>query len=542
MGDKWILKGIACTLVTLMFVLPSSSIVATNNRIFFDAEKSVSTSDGVTTNKDAEWVIMFYQCGDNSISSAIGVCLSLIGKVGATDDVKIAVLIDKKPLNDTKLYYYEGKTPVEQEWPLESDLSDPDTLVMFAEKVMNDYPAAAHYCLAITANKGSGWQGVCYDEHGDEIMITMPELFEALDDITTNGCLKLDVFLLQSCLGGNLELRYQIHQFCQYFVGYADCGLVGDIPFDEILTAVVADPSMNAERFATTVVNHFTPQQFQQIYQALGATDATKLEALADSINDLAELLIHNIEDYRSDIESALEVTRKYGLQFNIDYFVDLKDFLEHLAIDDSEFFDKKNMVLTCIEEAVVAKITLEGYPSCGFNFYFPDEKSKYNDALRYDHALPSPYEKTLFSADTQWDEFLKEYLDLSSNMPPSTPNIDGPNKGKTNETYNYVLSADDYQEDEVSFYIDWGDSTYEMDGPVQSKEELFINHTWKSDGKYVIKVKAIDQYGAESDWATLEVSMPKNKIININLPILQFLKTHLHLLPTLRQILSFLG
>ena len=540
MRYKWILKGIVCVLIILMFVMPASSIFITSHKIFFDDEKPENSSD-IITNKDAKWVIMFYQCGDNSISSAIGVCLNLISKVGATDDVKIAVLIDKKPLNDTKLYYYEGKNPVEQEWPLESDLSDPDTLVMFAEKVMNDYPAA-HYCLTITANKGSGWQGVCYDEHGNELMITMPELFEALDDITENGCFKLDVFLLQSCLGGNFELRYQIHQFCQYFVGYADCGLVGDIPFDRILDAVVADPSMNAERFATTIVELFTPQQFQQIYQALGATDATKLDALANSIDDLAGLLLHNLEGYRDKIESALDVTRKYGLHFNIDYFVDLKNFLEYVTIEDSEFLDTKNMVLACIEEAVVAKITLEGHPSCGFNLYFPDEKNDYNDALRYDHALPSPYEKTLFSENTQWDEFLKEYLGLSNNMPPSAPNIDGPNRGEINDVYDYVVSAEDPQSDEVSFYIDWGDGTYEMDGPVTSTEKISMDHTWESDGEYVIKVKAIDQYGAESDWASLVVSMPKNKILIINPLIIQFLENHLHLFPILRQILLCLG
>lgn len=541
MGFKWILKGIACTLVILMFVMPVSSIVITNNKTFFDAEKSVNTCNSVTANKDAEWVVMFYQCGDNRISSAIDICLDLIGEVGATDDVKIAVLIDKRPLNDTKLYYYEGKNPVEQEWPLESDLSDPNTLVMFAEKVMNDY-TGAHYCLAITANQGSGWQGICYDEHGDEIMITMPELFEALDDITENGCFKIDVFLLQSCLGGNLELQYQIHQFCQYLVGYADCGLVGDIPFDEILAAVVADPSMDAERFAATIVDLFTPQQVQQIYQALGATDATKINNLARSIDTLAQLLASNIDGYRNDIESALELTRRYGLQFNIDYYVDLKDFLNHLAITDPAFLDIKDTVLTCIEETVIAKISLDGYPSCGFNFYFPDEINEYNDALRYDHALPSPYEKTLFSTDTQWDEFLKEYLGLSSNNPPSAPNIEGTHKGKTNEVYDYVLSADDPQKNEVSFYIDWGDSTYEMIGPVSSGEKLSINHTWKSDGEYLIKVKSIDQYGAESEWTTLEVSMPKNKIIKTNQLFLYFLESHPHLFLMLRQILSFLG
>ena len=41
-------------------------------------------------NENAEWVLMFYQNGDNKISSYIDICLDLIENVGATDDVKIA--------------------------------------------------------------------------------------------------------------------------------------------------------------------------------------------------------------------------------------------------------------------------------------------------------------------------------------------------------------------------------------------------------------------------------------------------------------------
>lgn len=218
-----------CTILFLIVGSNQASIIAEKTGI---------------TNMSSEWVVMFYQNGDNKLSPYIDVCLDLIETVGATDDVKIAVLIDKKPLNDTKLYYYDGKTAVEQEWSLESDMSDPDTLVQFAEKVMNDYPAN-HYCLEITANKGSGWQGVCWDEHGDGIMITMPEIYGALDEITENGCFKLDVILIQTCLGGNLEFQYQVRQFCDYYVGYADCGLVGDIPFDDILADLVEYPSMH---------------------------------------------------------------------------------------------------------------------------------------------------------------------------------------------------------------------------------------------------------------------------------------------------------
>jgi len=47
---------------------------------------------------------------------------------------------------------------------------------------------------------------------------------------------------------------------------------------------------------------------------------------------------------------------------------------------------------------------------------------------------------------------------------------------------------------------------------------------------------------GGESDWGTLEVAMPKNKIININPLILQFLENHPCMLPVLRQLLRFFG
>ena len=222
-------KIIGIFIVTLLIATAVFPLVGSS-------EQGITVFQSHKKNDNVKWVLMFYQNGDNRLSNYIDICLDLIETVGATDDVKIAVIIDKKPINDTTLYYYDGTTAVEQDLPAESDMSDPETLVQFAEKVMSDFPSD-HYCLVITANKGSGWQGICYDEHGNGIMITMPELHGALDTITENGCFKLDVLLIQTCLGGNLEFRYQVRQFCDYYVHYADCGLVGDIPFDSILAA-----------------------------------------------------------------------------------------------------------------------------------------------------------------------------------------------------------------------------------------------------------------------------------------------------------------
>jgi hypothetical protein len=510
-------------------------LVSTNFIVLYDSNVQARVSlHHKNQNENVNWVLMFYQNGDNKLSPYIEIIHDLIEFVGATDDIKIAVLIDKNQLNDTKLYYYEGKTPVEQDWPVESDMGDPETLIQFAEKVMNDLPSE-HYCLEITANKGSGWQGISYDKNGDGIMITMPEIHYALDTITDNGCIKLDVLLIQTCLGGNHEFQYQVSQFCDYYVSYADCGLVGDIPFDNILADVVADPSMSGEQFAITVVDHFVPQQIQEIYQAMGAIDSSILNDLSSSIDELAVWLLDNINLYESDIETAIDETRKYGLQFNIDYFVDLKDFLEHLTIDNSDYLEIKNSILNNIESTVIASVTLEGHPSCGFNIYFPNIKEDYNNALRYYHALPSPYEQTLFAEDTNWDEFLKTFLDLTDNTAPEIPNIDGPNNGKPGKEIEYKLSADDPQGDNVCFYVNWDDGTGEWTNLDSPGEEIKVVHTWELEGTYDIRLKSIDQYCVDSDWAELTVTIQKNKAFNFNFNLLQ---RFLEQFPILQKIL----
>ena len=75
------------------------------------------------------------------------------------------------------------------------------------------------------------------------------------------------------------------------------------------------------------------------------------------------------------------------------------------------------------------------------------------------------------------------------------------------------------------------------MDGSVSSGEELSISHTWETEGTYTIKVKAKDEYGAESGWATLSVSMPRNRAINT--PFMQFLQNFLQNHPLIYQLLQ---
>ncbi len=123
-------------------------------------------------------------------------------------------------------------------------------------------------------------------------------------------------------------------------------------------------------------------------------------------------------------------------------------------------------------------------------------------------------------------------------NSPPEKPTITGPTSAKYGEEHTYEITATDPDDNDIYYYIDFGDDTEEIiKGPYDSGETTRVKHTWERQGTYVIKVKSRDTYDEKSDWVTLEVSMPKNKAINT--PFLNFLESHPHMFPLLRQLLG---
>jgi hypothetical protein len=111
-------------------------------------------------------------------------------------------------------------------------------------------------------------------------------------------------------------------------------------------------------------------------------------------------------------------------------------------------------------------------------------------------------------------------------NEPPNTPSISGTNSGKAGETYTYTIQATDYDNDMISYFVDWGDdSNSGWQGPYSSGTSIELSHSWSEKDSYVIKAKAMDSEGSESTWATLEVSMPKNKFIQF--PFLEWLQQY---------------
>jgi len=104
-----------------------------------------------------------------------------------------------------------------------------------------------------------------------------------------------------------------------------------------------------------------------------------------------------------------------------------------------------------------------------------------------------------------------------SKNQPPEAPVINGPISGKIGKKQVYTIVSEDPEDNDVYYYIEWGDQTNtSWIGPYSSNNEVIVNHTWSEKGNYTIKAKAKDIYDAESKWGTFKVTMPKHQFFII--------------------------
>jgi len=468
------------------------------------------------TSRDIEWVVMLYLNGDNVLSAAQGQILEEVRQVGSTSQVQFAVLIDQNQDDDTRLYYIIGNSLIQQTWETESNMDDAETIKDFVLQVKSDYPAN-HYELIISSNKGSAWQGICWDDHGDGIMITMPELLDALNEITNNGSDKLDIFGFETCMTGNLEVAYQIKTCVDIMMAYPECALIGDWPYSEAFDDLISDPTMTPVEFATITVGHFIPKYVPQynMKTTMSAIDLSYLDDIGTAMDDLGSLFIAGIEEYQDEIETALLGARVYAESWDIDYYIDLYHFLYLLSINNPDIINAKNTIMSLMNVAVIEVSHLPDDDAFGLNFYFPRRKADYNSSLRYDE-LPSPYEETQFAIDTQWDEFLKTYLGIYDNLPPEKPDIDGPASGTPGVEYDYTIIATDPEGDDIYYWIEWfkGCPGIYWQGPYKSGEAVVFSYSWEKKGTYTISVKAKDTNEAESQTATFKVTMPRSRIL----------------------------
>ena len=130
--------------------------------------------------------------------------------------------------------------------------------------------------------------------------------------------------------------------------------------------------------------------------------------------------------------------------------------------------------------------------------------------------------------------------LGSMNNTKPNPPSITGDENGHVRRKHVYTIVSTDPDNDNISYYIDWGDDkSTDWTTPTPSGQAITLSHTWQKKGTYTVKVKARDEHLMESDWKTLSVTMP----LSYEPPHFQFfdwlLERFQHAFPILRHLLG---
>jgi hypothetical protein len=372
--------------------------------------------------------------------------------------------------DDTSHFFFEKDFLRPRPWyPTESNMADKDVFKEFLHLSINDYPAE-HYALFTLSAWGSGWQGVFSDTHGTGSgstlsLITMPEIASVLNEVTNNGEFKIDVYGIDVCVPGMIEVAYEIAPYVDYMVAneehgfggpdeISDDGLPLEWNYSFFLRSLHDDPEMAPEDFVKLISNSYNPGKFTPmiynkfkapsfypvvVYKTdLSATKLSEIDNLIFEFNNLIDILRGNFSKFKDDVKSARDKTREYGklyrkfwflpgsIMFGLhfdplgyDAFIDFFDFIDRLKDEsaDSALINACEKVKLAFSKAVIANNKCEDDFSFGLSIYFPQYKCQYNQSIWRGLKnpkfvkIPCTYEEQRFSIDTGWDEFIREYL-----------------------------------------------------------------------------------------------------------------------------------
>jgi hypothetical protein len=115
------------------------------------------------------------------------------------------------------------------------------------------------------------------------------------------------------------------------------------------------------------------------------------------------------------------------------------------------------------------------------------------------------------YSQESSWSEPITITI---TNEPPAKPSTPfGPENAAIKEDHTYTTSSTDPDNHRIRYQWSWGDGRSSQTELYNSGEIAQGIHRWTRKGDYEIKVKAIDEFGEESEWSDpFTVTMPRDR------------------------------
>ena len=369
------IKTIISICLTVLIIIALISFIKLNSN---DSDNNINYNSHDTSS----WTIMIYMSGDNWLNDMIPKNLGHLKSVGSTDEINIIVLVDRRGINNTNLYYIElydanetSLNALNPKYNDELNMGHKRTLEDFIIWAMDNYPAE-HFLLDFWGH-GEGWKGVAPDVND---YLTMSELESALKKIVeNNNGGKLDIIGFDACDMGMLEVFYQIKDYADYSIASEK-----EIPehgwaYYQTFMGLTQNPDMSPIELSNLIVNEYC-----NAYSS-GELDNEEM-SVALSVIDL-----NNMDEIISELQ-FIPIDRSLLISYENSDYVDLYCYAQINGLDKLMEAVNNTVIKEKHWSNPKGKKINQAY---GITIYYPEE---YND----------DYNKLRFSEDTLWDDGLK--------------------------------------------------------------------------------------------------------------------------------------
>jgi len=127
-----------------------------------------------------------------------------------------------------------------------------------------------------------------------------------------------------------------------------------------------------------------------------------------------------------------------------------------------------------------------------------PQEMGHYDSNWAQGVAVAGDY---AYVADDAYGLVIVEMI--YGNNPPKNPtSLSGKNNGELDTYYLFTTTTTDPEGDKIRYTFDWGDDKITTTNLLSSGTSVEESHSWDEEGTYYVRVKAEDEYGAQSNWS----------------------------------------
>ncbi len=240
---------------------------------------------------ETDWLLMVYQAGDNNLDPYAIKDVKEMEKIGSSDRVKIAVLMDRLEGEEWStarrfLVRHPDELGGKHSWDPSLDtcedlgevnMGDPAVLKKFVVDSLRDFPA--ENTMLVLWNHGGGWRSVMTKAVSRNTRANAPVLTPAMAvlsrgiawDDTNNGDFlesrevrkaleplpKLSIIGADACLMAMVEVAYEWRKQADFFVASEDLKPGNGWPYDTLLKALSEDPGMSPRDLAAETVNRY---------------------------------------------------------------------------------------------------------------------------------------------------------------------------------------------------------------------------------------------------------------------------------------------